>query len=344
MTNNKTKPTTVPTPFFMGSNSLFCSWLFCPLLSPKVAKGNKKWGLQSVCNTSSVLFLPPHALSWLQSPSPPTGNSSLHPSSTWISLTSCSSSKSVSVWSSHGVTGPVRNLFPLGLSMGSQLPSGTPTSADTGPAQTTGGSLFHHGPLWAVGDNLHQWHSPEGPGESLLQHLEYLLPLLLLCLCCLWRYFSRVFPFISFSCCCTVFSAFTYKLSQRCHELAWFAQLCPVVGLFWSHLELSQSDMGATSDLFLEKSSLQATLLLKPYFVNKLKTHVLIKSNWNMHTLKYFTEPAEVKPMSFDPSPSIKTVCMLIWCYHSGIWTVFMLWSYAILQYLQFQEKKISVQ
>lgn len=27
-----------------------------------------------------------------------------------------------------------------------------------------------------------------------------------------------------------------------------------------------------------------------------------------MHILKYFTEPAEVKPMKSDPSPSIKTM------------------------------------
>lgn len=35
MTNNKTKPTTVPTPFFMGSNSLFCSYSSAPSSLPK---------------------------------------------------------------------------------------------------------------------------------------------------------------------------------------------------------------------------------------------------------------------------------------------------------------------
>lgn len=111
---------------------------------------------------------------------------------------------------------------------------------------------------------------------------------------------------------------YSKKLSQRCHQLAWFAQLCPVVGLSWSQLELSPSDMEATSDLFLEKSPLQPSLLLKICFVTKIKMCVLIKLNWSMHILKYFTEPAEVKPMRSDSSLNIKTVYILIWCYHSG--------------------------
>lgn len=43
------------------------------------------------------------------------------------------------------------------------------------------------------------------------------------------------------------FYRFLNVLSQRCHQHCWRAQLCPVLGPFWSHLDLDLSNKGMSS-------------------------------------------------------------------------------------------------
>jgi len=59
----------------------------------------------------------------------------------------------------------------------------------------------------------------------------------------------------------SIFYAFLNTLSQRHHQRHWWAQLWPVVGLFWRWLEMALSHMGTAPDLLSQKPPLKPTLL-----------------------------------------------------------------------------------
>jgi len=134
-------------------------------------QGDGEWRLWSVCNSSSLLFLPPHAVLLLQHGGPPMGDSPSKtaparvlttghsPSGTGCSSVGpprghkhCQQSGSSMGSSLHGSTGPGRNLLQHGFPTGSQLPSGIHRPAPAwGPPWNAGGDLLHHGPPWATG-------------------------------------------------------------------------------------------------------------------------------------------------------------------------------------------------
>jgi len=152
-------------------------------------QGDGEWGLRSVQHTWALPLLPPQGKNSSHSaPAPARGPSherqfsmncsSVGPSHGVQSFRNrcssvgppwghtpcqqiCSSVGSSLCWS----TGPARSLLQHRLPMGSQPPLGTPHSG-MGYPWTAGGDGLHHGPPWAA-------------GESLLRHLEHLLPLLL---------------------------------------------------------------------------------------------------------------------------------------------------------------------
>jgi len=71
------------------------------------------------------------------------------------------------------------NLIQNGLATGSQ-PLGASTCSTLESSMAAGGCLFHHEPPWAAGGQAASpWSSQWAAGESLLWHLEHLLPLLL---------------------------------------------------------------------------------------------------------------------------------------------------------------------
>lgn len=49
-----------------------------------------------------------------------------------------------------------------------------------------------------------------------------------------------------------VFYPFLNMLPQRCHQLCWWTELCPVVGSFWSWQEPAGSDVGQPLSLLIE--------------------------------------------------------------------------------------------
>jgi len=56
---------------------------------------------------------------------------------------------------------------------------GHPPALVWGPPRAVGRDLLHHGPPWAAGEQpASPWSSPQTAVQSLLWHLEHLLPLL----------------------------------------------------------------------------------------------------------------------------------------------------------------------
>ena len=81
----------------------------------------------------------------------------------------------------HGITSPDRKPT---LAQASHRVTASfrahPTALVWGPPRAAGGYLVHHEPPWAAGGQpASPWSSPWTAGESLLWHLEHLLPLLL---------------------------------------------------------------------------------------------------------------------------------------------------------------------
>jgi len=126
------------------------------------------------------------------------------------------------VWVPHGVTSPASKPAPTWapLSTGPQVlaeacsSTGSPQGHSFLQASTcssvgslprgAGGYLLHHGPPSAAGGHpASPWSSPCTVGESLLQHLEHLLPLLLHCPWCLQSCFSHTVSLPSIRCCCS---------------------------------------------------------------------------------------------------------------------------------------------
>ena len=96
------------------------------------------------------------------------------------------------------------------------------------------------------------WSSPRAAGESLLWHLEHLLPLLLHWPWCLQSCFSHIISLLSPAEVAVVqgFFPFLNMLSQRRYHRRWWAQPWPAVGSSWSQLALALSDIGEASSSF----------------------------------------------------------------------------------------------
>lgn len=90
-------------------------------------------------------------------------------------------------FSLHGPTGPATSLLHFGFPKGSQ----PPLSRVLGPPWAPGGSLLHHGPLWAAGAHPT---SPQTAGRSRFLSLEHLLLPLLLWPWCLQFFFTYSYP------------------------------------------------------------------------------------------------------------------------------------------------------
>lgn len=82
----KTKIPSLPSPYFLGSTSHFCSQLLYLLLH-RVAQRGLEWGLLSVHNSSALPLLPPYTVPHFQHGVPSHGMQFLQTSPTWVSLT-----------------------------------------------------------------------------------------------------------------------------------------------------------------------------------------------------------------------------------------------------------------
>ena len=123
---------------------------------------------------------------------------------------------------------------------------GHPPAPAWGPPWAAGGYLLHRGPPWATeGQPASPWSSPGAAGESLLWHLEHLLPLLLCWPWCLQSCFSHIFSLLSPAANRPdFFFPFLNMLSQRHYLHCWWAQPWPAAGRSRSWLALGLSDMG----------------------------------------------------------------------------------------------------
>jgi len=102
----------------------------------------------------------------------------------------------------NGSASPGRSLLQHGLPTGSQLLQASTCSSVRSLPWATGGYLLHRGPPWAAGGQpASPWSSSWAVGEnSLLRHLEYLLPLLLHKLWCLQSCFCHIISVLSLDC------------------------------------------------------------------------------------------------------------------------------------------------
>jgi len=148
----------------------------------------------------SLLLLPPHTLPLLQRGVPLMGQSSMNcpsmGSSHGVSPSGIGCSSVGPPWdhkpcqqtcssvgsSLHGSTGPGRTLLQHGLPTGSQPPSGIPLLQRGVHSMGCG---WTSAPLWtsimgSMAQPASPWSAPQAEGKSLLQHLEDILPLILL--------------------------------------------------------------------------------------------------------------------------------------------------------------------
>ena len=118
--------------------------------SPRAAQGDREQGLHSVHHVLSLLLLPPHApLLMLSVGSLPQGHRSCQ--QTCSSMGSSPRGhrccwEAAPAWAPlHGATAADRSLLQHGLSMGSQLPSGTSTCSNVGSSM---GCRWMSAPPW----------------------------------------------------------------------------------------------------------------------------------------------------------------------------------------------------
>jgi len=131
-----------------------------------------------------------------------------------------------------------------------------PPALAWGPAWAASGYLLHRGPPWAAeGQPASPWSSPQAAGESLLQSLEHLLPLVLHRPWCLQSCFSHISSCLMLQL-CRVFSPFLSMLSQRRYHRRRLAWPWPVVGPSWHWPALAPSDMGEASSSFTQEAPL----------------------------------------------------------------------------------------